>query len=593
MDVEILIGLCASGLIKNPDFLKKWKNLFNDCPWGSVFQDVDFVNTWYTIYQSRYLPVIVTGVDCNGQLAGLFTLAISRDSGELVVAGDRQTEYAAWLADPRYGNDFIESAIEKLRENLPGRTLTLLFALPNIPVEWTRPGNRWSNHCHVKTLSRGLMAIADGSSFKNTLRKKKQNKINRLNRIGRLHFDRIDNPDELKGLIDEIFNYQTLRLKAVYNLPDITEDPLKKPFYLSLMQLPGMLHVTALRLDDKLISAQIHIHNKEQVLLNLVAHSPFYSKFSPGELHLLMLGMELANQEIPTFDLTPGGDYKERYATDHDQVYVITVFFNRARCLKYKIKRRLSDAIKPMMKVFNIIPAQARDAYSTILDHWGKWLNLDLTGYLFEIYKRLKRSLLHTEELLIYTCDLDRTHNSSESEPLVRDNIADLLVYRPLEASQPPINKFLKQVMSNLEAGCHIYTQVEKGRLVQYGWLVETRMDNGVFRDGGDIAHSLPPDSVLLTDFYTHRSISQTSLYQMLRDASSLPGITQAHICVPSCNRTLRRAVEEAGFSYRYSLLKKNLLGRVTSWTTTPESQTEAGRRPTTVVTRAINEPLE
>src|SRR5262245_40089250 len=143
MDVELLIGLCAIGLIKNPDFIKKWRKLYQDCPWGSVFQDVNFVDTWYITYQSSYIPVIVTGIDSNGQLAGLFTLAISRNSGALVVAGDRYVEYAAWLADPRYGNDFIESAIEKLRENFPDRKLTLLFPLPNIPTQWPPPGNLW------------------------------------------------------------------------------------------------------------------------------------------------------------------------------------------------------------------------------------------------------------------------------------------------------------------------------------------------------------------------------------------------------------------------------------------------------------------
>ncbi|MCI0664364.1 MAG: GNAT family N-acetyltransferase [Acidobacteria bacterium] len=590
MEVEVLIGPSAIGLIKNPEFLKKWKKLYQDCPWGSVFQDIDFVNTWYTIYQSSYIPVVVTGIDSNGQLVGLFTLALSRDSDKLVVAGARYVEYAAWLADPRYGNEFIESAIERLREKLPDRTLTLLFALPNIPVEWTQPGNRWSKHCYVKTISRGLMAIADGSSFKNTLRKKKQNKINRLNRIGRLHFDRIEDPDELKEFIDEIFNYQTLRLRAVYNLPDIEEDALKKSFYLSLMRLPGMLHVTALRLDDKLISAQIHIYNKEQVLLYLVTHSPFFSKYSPGELHILMLGMELANQEISTFDLTPGGDYKERYATDHDQVYVITVFFNRAQCQMYKAKRRLSEAIKPLMKGFNIIPAQARNAYSTILDHWQKWSNLNKTDYLFEIFRRLQRSLSHTEKLLIYNCDLDRTQSSADRGTLKRDDIADLLTYQPLEAWQPPVNKFLKKAMEKLEEGCHIYTQVEEGKLVQYGWLVETPTNNGFLGAGWEIVAPLPSNSVLLTDFYTHKSISQSSLYQMLQDASSLSGITQAYICVPSDNRALMRAVEEAGFSYRYSLFKKNFLGRVTSWSTTPQSLSEGGRMPVTVVTR-INEP--
>ncbi|MBO0799401.1 MAG: GNAT family N-acetyltransferase, partial [Blastocatellia bacterium] len=350
MKVDVFIGPEAEKLLDDPEFCQEWRRLSVVCPWASVFQEVEFVSTWYSTYKSLYTLVIVSGTDDDDKIAGLFTLATANTSGELVVAGDRHTEYGGWLADPETGDGFIEAAIGELREKFPNRILTLLFAHPMLPVKWTRPGNRYSGHCHLRTISRGLMAVGDGSTFKESLRKKYQNKINRLKRIGQVQFARIRDPEELRQVIDEIFCYQALRLRAVYNITNPEYDQLRKTFFLNLMRLPGILHVTVLRVGDNLVSGQIHMRNRDQVLLGLITHSPFYARYSPGTLHLLMLGAEFANEGIPTFDLTPGGEYKERYATDHDNAYILKIFFNRAHCLRYKAVRKSIRSVKRLVE---------------------------------------------------------------------------------------------------------------------------------------------------------------------------------------------------------------------------------------------------
>jgi len=571
MNVEVLTGLDADRLIENTEFREKWRDLYDACPWSSVFQEEGFVITWYATYRSQFTPVIAVSANDEGEIVGLFTLAVAKDSGRLVVAGHNHAEYQAWLADPRYGDDFIESAIGELRKKFRDQPLTLLFALPTIPIEWTKPGNRWGDHCYVRTLKRGLMTVGDGSAFKDTLRKKKQNKVNRLKRMGQLRFDQIQDAEGFEALIDDILSHQAFRLRAVYNLPEVEQDPLKKSFLINLMRLPGALHTTVLRLDDKLVSAQIHVRNKDQMLLHLITHSPLYARFSPGALHLLMLGVEFAKQGIPVFDLTPGGEYKDRHATHHDEVYVIKIFHSRAHCLRYKIERKLSEAIKPILRAFNVVPAQTRNAYSTFVDHRKKWSRLKAPGLLFEIGRRLKCSLLHTEELCLYAYDLDQAHSLSDSQVMKKNHIPDLLAYRPTESWQPPVNKFMKQSLKNLEAGHHVYTRVEGGRVVQYGWLIEPQCGKPSTRNGHDLA--LPANSALLTDFYTHsqgQSLFRSSLCQMLRDASSVSGATQAYVCVPANNYALRRTVEEVGFAYRYSSFKRNILGKATIWLTTP-----------------------
>jgi CelD/BcsL family acetyltransferase involved in cellulose biosynthesis len=586
MKVEVFIGSEAEKLLENIEFCEGWRRLSAACPWGSVFQELDFVTTWYSTYRSQYRPVIVTGVTEDNEKAGLFTLATCNVSGELVVAGDRYTEYAAWLADPRYGDEFIESAIGKLSEKFPNRSLTLLFALPTLPVEWLNPGNRFSSNCHLRIIPRGLMAVGDGSSFKESLRKRNQNKINRLKRIGELRFDRIEDPEEFQEIIDEILSYQTFRLRAVYNITDPENDPLKKTFLTNLLRLPDMLNVTVLRVGDKFVSGQIHMHNRDQVLLGLITHSPFYSKFSPGTLHLLMLGLELAKRGIPIFDLTPGGEYKDRYATDQDQAYILKIFFNRAHCFRYKLGRKISESIKSLAQSVNILPAQAREAQSIFLDHRKKFAHLKITSILSQIGRMLKRRLWHTEELLIYTYDLGNITCSHDPLTMKRDHLPDLLVYRPMEPWQPPVNKFLKMSMKNIENGHHVYTRVEHERLVQFAWVTEPKNLDPAIED--EWYSFLPPESAVLTDYYTHSrdaSLTRASLCQILRDASHIQGAKHAYICVSAENLSLLRAVEEIGFTYRYSLFKSKALGKVKSWSNRPEPLNTPGRKAAQVVT--------
>src|SRR5262245_38016011 len=583
MKIELLTDNAAKKLIGDAKFRGKWKELYDKCPWGTVFQSADFVITWYETYVNQYAPVIVSGIDGEGELVGLFTLATDTKSGELVAAGSNQAEYQAWLAEPQDANEFIESALEKLCGEFPNRSLTLLFMPPDAPVGWAEAGNRWSGHCHVRRLSRGLMEVGDGSSFKDTLRKKKQSKINRLKRLGELRLDRIRDPDELGAVFDDIVRYQTLRLRAIYNLPYAPSDPLKKTFHMNLMRLPRMLHATALRVDDRLISAQIHFYNREQVLLWLITHSPFHARYSPGELHTLMIGAELAKENVPVFDLTPGGKYKDRYATNYDEVYVDILFFSRARLIQYKLKRRLAEAAKAAIRVFNITPEQARDAYLTFLDMRKKWSRLKPGDLISECLRKLKRSLWSKDELCVYAYNLDQTHSQPAPQAMKRNQISDLLIYQPAEAWQPSVNKFMKRALENLEAGHCVYTRVEDGKLAQYCWLIESRRLESMRPRGLDERSLvLPPDSVSIAYVHTYpqgRCLPQSSLRQILLDAACIPDAKQAYIAIQAGNEVMRRVIEEAGFTYQYSSFRKNALGRVTNWYTSPQPLTHTQKQ--------------
>ena len=83
-----------------------------------------------------------------------------------------------------------------------------------------------------------------------------------------------------------------------------------------MMSKGGLLHATALWAGEQLISAHIGVYNKPQLILGILNYSPFFAKYSPGKLHLLMLGAELAKEEIDAVSiLTPGAGYKDSFAT--------------------------------------------------------------------------------------------------------------------------------------------------------------------------------------------------------------------------------------------------------------------------------------
>jgi CelD/BcsL family acetyltransferase involved in cellulose biosynthesis len=563
MKIDILTGKEAERLIKDEVFLGEWRELYERCNWGSVYQSEDFVLTWYECYRSKYVPLIVTGISPEGRLIGLFTLATQSETGRIVVAGDSHAEYQSWLSDSQYSDEFIKSTLDSLSNKYRGRSLTLLFMLPNVPVKWAVTDQRWSKRCHVRTLPRGLMQVGNGESFKETLRKKKQSKINRLKRLGNLRLDRINDPEEFGAIFDEMMRYQALRLKAVYNLTELQEDREIKSFYLNLLRRPRVIHATALRVDDNLVSAQIHMYNREQVLLGRITHSPFFARYSPGELHILMTGIELAKESIPVFDLTPGGDYKDRYATHYDEVYVVTAFFSRAQCIVYKTKRRIAEGFKSIIGYLAITPATARDKYSSLLDQWHKWKGLKLSDLVAAGLKKLKTKLWETTELRVYTCDFDQITESSGNSTLMRNNLSDLLAYRPLRAWQPSVNNFMKQALKNLEAGHHVYTRIEDNKLTQYAWMMESQNLKSLFIDGQNIV--LAADSVLLTDFYTRSEgpvPTQSALNQLLRDAIKVPNAQRAYILVSRENRQLEELAIKSGFIYQNSFFNKNILGK-------------------------------
>jgi RimJ/RimL family protein N-acetyltransferase len=145
-----------------------------------------------------------------------------------------------------------------------------------------------------------------------------------------------------------------------------------------------------------------------------------------------------------------------------------------------------------------------------------------------------------------------------------QDCLEDLLCYKAAETWQPTLFEFLQTAMRRLEEGEHVYTRVEDGVLIHYGWLIE-RQEVAYFPEV-DQKFRMPPQSAVLYDYFTHpayrgRGLYQCSLHEMSCDAANIAGTEFIYISVVAGNAPSRHSIEKADFEYQSSLYRKVVLG--------------------------------
>jgi CelD/BcsL family acetyltransferase involved in cellulose biosynthesis len=448
--------------VEDEAFQREWLALANICPFGTCFQRPTFVGAWYRCYESRFEPVIVEARDGTGALTGLLCVARDRTANTLVIAGRDHAEYHSWLARPEHSSAFFEAALDALADTWPSGHLQFLFAPPGLPALSTP---RWQSRTVRRSIVRPLMATGPDAPLADSMRKSaNRSRLNRLKKLGALSFDHVRDPDELDAVLEDVIPFYECRQGAAHAALPFRTDPMRRRFLLAAMAQPNLLHVTALRLDGRVIAAHIGFRNGSQVVLGLITHSPRYARFSAGKLLLRMLGLRLQEEGLTHLDLTPGGEYKDRFASEYDEASVLDVWFRRSAVRAYKLQRAAIDAGKRFVSTDRVKEQLA------VATHKAKLVRIaGVSGTLRHVgWLAAGRPVSPRFETLEAA--------PTAGLPLLtfkRDALADLTAYDPVELWQPPLPAFLREAMGRLERGDHVYTCVLDGRLAAFGWLAE------------------------------------------------------------------------------------------------------------------------
>jgi len=466
LQIRLLRGTGSVDRVHDPEFIARWTSLWKVCPWATTFQSPGFVVLWYRIYHDLYELVLIEGTAETGTLVGLFPLAVPRGSRRLVGAGANQAEYQGWLAGVNDGDAFCSRSLDVLQREFPGYTLDMPYLPPGCPLAWRSEGSRWSACSEVRRDVRGLMVLGNGTSIDQSLRKKSnRSRLNRLERTGPIALEIITSAEALDAVLDEIAALYDLRQGAVNGITPFQSDRFKRPFHLALLAEAGLLHVSILKVGNAIASAHLNMRSRDEVLLGVIAHSPVFARHSPGKFHILLLGKQLASEGVRAFDLSPSGEYKDRFATTYEPVYALKVYLGpvpRALGWTRRTARRVVTALR-------LNPRPARDLAAAAVRL------LSTRGVRRQVHRfaRAVSRVGGTGALVPYRMERPPA-NVNVPEEVSCDRLTEVvrfLPYRP-DASLTA-TEILGQVMNRLEEGDHVFTSVGEGGLRASGWLAK------------------------------------------------------------------------------------------------------------------------
>jgi CelD/BcsL family acetyltransferase involved in cellulose biosynthesis len=521
--IELLEGITAFEHLVNKQFIQAWLDLYAACPWSTTYQSFGFVESWYLAYRSQFDPLLIFSRTATG-LAGLLPLAVDRESRCLTVAGAHQMDYQGWLAAPEYHKSFITSAFDALHKMHPGKSLTFRYLPPGMPVECLALNRSVISRCLLDSGIRPMMRFSGNSASSSLRKKSNKSKLNRLARLGELELIQLDDPEDVDRLLDCIIPFYDLRQGARSGTPPFQSDSNKRQFYRAQARHQGLLHVSVLKAGDTVLAANLGPKERDSVAVGVFAYSPVHAKESPGKFHLLLLSEKLAAEGVPAIDLTPDGDYKERFATDKEPLHVLTVFAHPAARAAALIQRNARRAIRTMVKpVLHRIPSA-----------WNR---------------SRKRSTSSGTSGIV---DLYAWGNSRYMGPamlgLRSGRLADLLEYG---ADTKPETRasFFAWCLEFLEREYIPYTLLDSsGQLQACAWVSIRNTE----LDIPGLAHRvrLPVESNTVADLWFARGMNDEErrlfLYSVVTE---IGGTLPFYVCVPAEDNLLRKLLNGGGFA--------------------------------------------
>mgnify|MGYP000845535660 CR=1 FL=1 len=492
MRVQLLTGQDALERVNADAFQAQWKGLHARCPWATACQHPDFVLTWYRFYGTRHVPVVVLAQAADGALSGLLTLALRPGARQLCGAGDQQAEYQGWLLPPGADDGFVAAAIGQIRAAFPLADLCLRYLPPGIALGALADPDRFGGVAALRRHRRPLMHIDAAAMARQRNKKNHRQNYNRLGRIGEVKFERVVGHERFAGCFDEVCMQYDFRQAALYRSMPFSSDASKKPFYLALHR-NGLLHATVLRVGDAIAAAHLGLLSQGRAVhLGINTHHPALAAHSPGNLLLAMLGVHLADEDIPALDLTPGGDrYKEYFASGHDVVFELTVYrdsgrrwlheaiFNASRLLKDRLQAagyRLSDVSAFLQKLKD----PATYGMKALCAQWNRRFRSRVVA--FEYGGGVPASL-------------------GTNMAISKNSVQDIMRY---DASGSAIRyrDFLNLAMQRMERSSDVFSLVQNGKLQMCCWAQALVAD-----PGPAYQEQKQGDAIVLSDLHIHRDV--------------------------------------------------------------------------------------
>ncbi|WP_143962611.1 GNAT family N-acetyltransferase [Litoribacter populi] len=533
VEMKVLVGDEVFDFLENNENQNRWDQLFEKCPWKTVFQSRDFISTWYKHYRGSYYPIVVQSMQGDDLIGLLCLAAVKPNSGpirkydrlKILGAGHYRAEYQVWLSEPHRSEVFIKSALKKVIESYPKSDIFLRFVPNGECLDWVELDPYWKKHCIVQSFRRVLIKMTEPEFPKLFTKKEFKNKRNRLKRLEGFEFSKITDLEEFKRILPDLTDQYDFRQGAMFNKFPFRDAPEMKDLLVELFK-KNILHVTVMRDGEEILASIVAVTHKEWAHLGAInTHTPFHGKNSPGFVHFIMLQQMLSEEGFEVFDLTAGGDlYKERMANYHDYVYTLLFTQNKT----FKIKRSIRKAIMSMLVRASIRPMSVelniKRKFYLLKSRMRLWKEKDVV---FTAIKKRLAGKKVTPKLLALEVD-----SATSKLPIQKNSLKDNLGFT---GGGTTLSKweYLQETMRKFETGETSFTWVKDGDLKACVWV------------GEDADEEVP----IIKDFYIHPSIVNdfnAFINQVAEKIQQKGKIVKAK--VPGYDTRLFKILQEAGF---------------------------------------------
>jgi CelD/BcsL family acetyltransferase involved in cellulose biosynthesis/RimJ/RimL family protein N-acetyltransferase len=563
LEYTVARGADASALLADQNFHAEWDAVVESCPWATVFQARPFVALWFSVYEADYEPVVFMARSVNGALQAAGFLALHRATGALTFAGAHHAEYHTLLSVSADFGSVVQGLAAALRKVVASGVLHFHFLAPGTPTGWLSGAAGKGVFRLHQAHSRAIVDLARPEALEQSLRKSSnKSKLRRLEALGRVELRRLISAAEASPYLEDIVAYCDLRQGALNQTTPFRSDPRKLPFYLRLLDQPELQHATVLLVGGQLAAFHLGPIDRRRVSLGLIGHSPMLAPHSPGKLLLLLLCQQLAREGFSEFDLTPGGGYKERFATSTEPAYAVQLYFDRRAYIASRLRLGLRRGAARVARAAGVSPDLVRRAGQRAVQVIRRGLTLRGVRTLV---RRAGEAAWSTKEFQVFACFNLVLPDTRVPEWRVRRlHLVDLLMYEPESGREADYFRFLSEALERLERGRICFTHSEEGRLTHHSWLEPDARQRVTSIGGPAIRFSAVAG--VLWDAYTHpsargRGLHKESIVARLQELQRIASGRVAVTEINSKNHVSKRNYERHGFVPIATARRARLLG--------------------------------
>ncbi|MCL6260434.1 GNAT family N-acetyltransferase [Aquiflexum sp. TKW24L] len=461
--VVFLEGEAGLKELYDPNLLNQWNHLMQNSSVSSVFQSPDFVLPWLEENKNDYSPLILL-MYLNGTLVGLLPLArkIDAKSGQLskhlVGSGHFYAVYQTWLLVDGNEDFFWNKGLIGLMNHIPGCEINLK-SLPNLEsFKKMVSNNKVNKYSVIEKYHNPILGFKLDGYQKIINKRHFKAKFNRVNKSGELHFEHLNCLERLQLALNHIEVFHNLRQGAAFNKTPFPLDKEERNIFIEWFK-KGILHATALWLDEELIGAVIMIKDGKHTvhLAGLITYSPLHGKYSPGLVHLYLLVSRLKEEGLTYLKLSPGYDsYKERFSNESEELFELLISNNRFSLLK----RKFRISIRNFLIMKGIRPMEV-----------SVWIDKKRALFKNKWFK-LKKGNPHKEvDWILFLRKIEQT-NGKEFKGDIDLRVMDISQLLLVDDCTFEISRweFLNDALKRLEENQIFYTLTQKNRLIFCVW---------------------------------------------------------------------------------------------------------------------------